>query len=162
MTWRWPAGSRARCGGWRPPCAGWATRSWCWPPGNGSIAPVCLSPIAAARAVSEVRRRPIDVVHLHEPLAPALGYGLLLSARRPLVGTVHRSGGSGWYRALAPVARVALGRLGAVCAVSEAARRTIAPLVDQEIELVFNGIDLGRFGARSPRPRPVPVVLFVG
>jgi phosphatidylinositol alpha-mannosyltransferase len=132
-------------------------------PANGSVAPVCLSPLAASRAVTEVRRHHADLVHLHEPLAPVLGYGPLLAGRRPLVGTFHRSGTSRSYRILAPVARRALRRLAAACAVSEAARRTVAPLVAGEIELVFNGIDLQRFPPRHPGPPPlVPTVLFLG
>ncbi len=53
---------------------------------NGSVAPVALSPGAAWRAQRLVRRHRPDVVHLHEPMAPVLGYGILLTRPAPLVG----------------------------------------------------------------------------
>ncbi len=129
---------------------------------NGSVAPVSISPLAAARAAREVRRESYDLVHLHEPLAPALNYGLLLAARQPIVGTFHRNGPSLWYRALAPLARPALARLAVCCAVSESARDNVAALVDGEIEVMFNGIDLERFGPPGGARSGPPTVLFVG
>jgi phosphatidyl-myo-inositol alpha-mannosyltransferase len=129
---------------------------------NGSVAPVAISPLAAARAAGVVRRSGADVVHLHEPLAPALNYGCLLAARQPMVGTLHRSGGSPLYRMLAPFARVALGRLSACCAVSESARDNVAGLVRGPIEVLFNGVDVDRFATAEPWPTTGPTVLFVG
>jgi phosphatidylinositol alpha-mannosyltransferase len=129
---------------------------------NGSVAPVSISPLAAKRAAAEVRSGRYDVIHLHEPLAPAGNYGCLLVARQPIVGTLHRQGSSAFYRLLAPAARFALGRLSACCAVSTAARDNVAGLVRGEVEILFNGIDLERFGGERPVRRPIPTVLFVG
>jgi phosphatidyl-myo-inositol alpha-mannosyltransferase len=129
---------------------------------NGSVAPVAVSPLAARRAAGVLRRSGADVVHLHEPLAPAINYGCLLASDQPLVGTLHRSGGSVLYRALAPVARFALGRLAACCAVSEAARENVAGLVRGDVEVLFNGVDVARFAAAAPWPKSAPTVLFVG
>jgi phosphatidylinositol alpha-mannosyltransferase len=129
---------------------------------NGSVAPVTISPAAAARAARAVRRSGADVVHLHEPLAPAINYGCLLAARQPLVGTLHRSGASRLYRTLAPVARAALGRLAACCAVSRAAWDNVAGLVRGDVEVLFNGIDVDRYSTAVPWPRTGPTVCFVG
>ena len=93
---------------------------------NGSVAPASLSPAAAYRAARIVRNPDIDVVHLHEPLAPVINYGCLLAARQPMVGTFHRNGASVLYRLFGPLARWALGRLAVRCAVSESARDNVA------------------------------------
>ena len=66
---------------------------------NGSVAPVALSPVAAARAERFVRRGGFDVLHAHEPLAPMAAYGLVLTAPLPMVGTYHRAGVSRWVPA---------------------------------------------------------------
>lgn len=129
---------------------------------NGSVAPVALSPFAAARAAAAVRSSGADVVHLHEPLAPVLNYGCLLAARQPVVGTLHRSGTSPLYRLFAPFARLALGRLAACCAVSEAASANVSRLVRGPVEVLFNGVDVERFATTAPWPTTDPTVLFVG
>ena len=128
---------------------------------NGSVAPVSISPAAAVRAARVVRDPTIDVVHLHEPLAPVINYGCLLAARQPIVGTFHRNGTSSLYRVLAPAARFALGRLAARCAVSEAARDNVASL-GGHYEVLFNGVDVDRFADAVPTPTHAATVLFVG
>jgi phosphatidylinositol alpha-mannosyltransferase len=128
---------------------------------NGSVAPVAISPAAAYRAARVVRDPGIDVVHLHEPLAPVLNYGCLVAARQPIVGTFHRNGKSALYRALGPAARWAVKRLAARCAVSEAARDNVASL-GVDFEVLFNGIDVDRFATDTPTPTTAPTVLFVG
>ena len=123
---------------------------------NGSVAPVSLSPGAALRALRFTRDADTDLVHLHEPMAPALGYACLARSRVPLIGTYHRSGDTSWYRALAPAARWANGRLAARCAVSESAARTARRAMGGEYEVLFNGVEVERYagapsgGRRSP------------
>jgi phosphatidyl-myo-inositol alpha-mannosyltransferase len=127
---------------------------------NGSVAPVSVSPLAALRAARATRWS--DVVHLHEPLAPVIAYGCLLSARAPVVGTFHRNGASPLYGALRPAVRFVSGRLAARCAVSEAARDNVARYAPGEFEVLFNGVDLEPFARAVPSERRAPTVLFVG
>jgi len=129
---------------------------------NGSVAPVSLSPLAARRVEQFVRRHRADVVHLHEPMAPLLGYGCLLGRPAPLVGTFHRAGDSGWYRALGPLTRWAGRRLAVACAVSEEARRTAQAASGGTFEVVFNGVEVERFSSAAPTPSDRPTVLFLG
>lgn len=132
---------------------------------NGSVAPVCLSPAAVVRAVRAVTVFGADVVHLHEPLAPALGYGILAAHRLPTVGTYHRSGSSAAYRLLGPLAGWADGRLDVRCAVSAAAAETATAVAGRRpVEVLFNGVEVDRFVGVTPAPAPtgVPVVLFLG
>ncbi len=129
---------------------------------NGSVAPLALSPRAALRATRGLAAGRFDVVHLHEPLAPAIGYGALLASRSPLVGTFHRAGGSGAYRALGPIARWAARRLGARVAVSDEARDTAREALGGSFEVLFNGVELERFSSATPTPTQGPTVLFLG
>ncbi len=134
---------------------------------NGSVAPVSVSPRAAKRAVDAVREWGADVVHLHEPLAPTLGYGFLLARRWPVVGTFHRSGVPHAAALAAPIARRACSRVDVRTAVSDVARHSAAALCggDHDCEVLFNGVELSRF----TRARPVevaadaaPRILFLG
>ncbi len=141
-------------------------------PANGSQAPVSLSPLAARRAIGDLRALRPDVVHVHEPFAPGLPLALALArAGAPEVATFHRSGVSGPYRALRPLT-VRLGRrFAACCAVSGAARDTAAAVVDVPVDVLFNGVewrsaadrDRDRDGdAVGREPRARPAVLFLG
>ena len=129
---------------------------------NGSVAPESISPAAAYRAARIVRNPDIDVIHLHEPLAPVINYGCLLAARQPMVGTFHRNGASVLYRLFGPLARWALGRLAVRCAVSESARDNVASSLGGDYVVLFNGIDVDAFSTDTPTPTTAPTVLFVG
>jgi phosphatidyl-myo-inositol alpha-mannosyltransferase len=118
-------------------------------------------------AVGRMVRRRFDVVHVHEPLTPLAPWIAVMRSRAPVVGTfhVHREHHGlygAWSWALQPLAR----RIRARIAVSEAARRTVAPHFPGEYVIVPNGIEGERF--RTTRPRPAafaadrPHVLYVG
>jgi len=134
----------------------WAVRS------NGSVAPVSLSPLAAVRARQDVRRYGADVVHLHEPLAPVVGYGCLVAGPVPVVGTYHRSGDSRAYRALGLLGKWANDRMAVRCAVSDAARDTARTALGGTYEVLFNGVEVDRFAGATPSPTDAPTVLFLG
>ncbi len=129
---------------------------------NGSVAPVSVSPLAAKRAVGAVQEWRADVVHLHEPLAPALGYGFLLVHRWPTVATFHRSGVLRASSLATPAARWACHRIDVRVAVSEVARQNAASLCRGEYEVLFNGVDLDRFVRARPVEPAAPAVLFLG
>lgn len=132
-------------------------------PSNGSIAPVSISVLAAARALKVVESEGFDVVHVHEPFAPGLPLGLLVGRRvPPLVATFHRHGGSAAYRVLGPLARRAAGRLTVRAAVSEAARSTAAHALGGIYEVGFNGVEVDRYRDAEPWPTDRPTVLFLG
>lgn len=130
---------------------------------NGSVAPVALDPRAAWRARRAVARYGAEVVHLHEPFAPAVGYGVLVEHALPSVGTYHRAGEGRGYRLAAPLARWADGRLDVRCAVSDAAAATVAAVVGRRpVEVLFNGVEVDRFGGAAPVPSEAPAILFLG
>ncbi|HVC25059.1 MAG TPA: glycosyltransferase family 4 protein [Acidimicrobiales bacterium] len=132
---------------------------------NGSRAPVALSPLAARRSLAAVREWGPDVVHVHEPLVPAVALCAALSRIAPTIGTFHRAGSSTLYRAARPLARLCLARLDAVVAVSQAARSTLVAVaggVGGRCAIVPNGIAVGRFATAEPWPSAGPTVVFVG
>jgi phosphatidylinositol alpha-mannosyltransferase len=133
-------------------------------PANGSVAPVVLWPGAWRRGLARLLEHRPDVVHVHEPAAPGLGWACV-AARRVDVATFHRAGASLPYRVVGRV--VARGLVTArLVAVSDAARRTAAAALDIEpaaFEVVPNAVDPEHFERASPAPRgEAPVVLFVG
>jgi phosphatidylinositol alpha-mannosyltransferase len=131
---------------------------------NGSVAPVTISPLAAARAERFVRKGGFDVLHVHEPLAPVAPYGLILSAPVPMVGTYHRAGVSRWVPVLKPLVKLVGSRLQVRVAVSEAARETGIRSSGGDFEVLFNGVDIERFATAEPLrdPHGRPTVLFLG
>jgi phosphatidyl-myo-inositol alpha-mannosyltransferase len=132
-------------------------------PANGSVAPVSLSVPAVARARHALVAGGFDVVHVHEPLAPGLPWGLLVGGRiPPLVATFHRSGGSALYTVLAPLIRRATARFAVLCAVSEAARATVERALGAPCQVGFNGVEVDRYRDAEPWPSDRPAVLFLG
>lgn len=135
--------------------------------GNGSVAPIALSPTASFRALAELAGGGYDVAHLHEPFAPGPNWACVALAGTPLfgtplIGTFHRAGTDALYRLLAPVARVVARRLRVRCAVSDAAAATAMAIAGGSYEIVGNGIDFARFAEVEPWPADAPTVLFAG
>jgi phosphatidylinositol alpha-mannosyltransferase len=128
-------------------------------PANGSRAPLTLSPMASRRAKEVVAAFQPDVVHLHEPFAPVLGWATLWAHQFPTVGTFHRSGDGPAMRYGAPVIRALSRRLDVAVAVSLAAAETLKRAVGMDSEILFNGFEAERFVA-SARERSVETVLF--
>ena len=88
-----------------------------------------------------------DVVHVHEPFAPGLPFGLLVGrGLPPLVATFHRSGRSPFYPLLRPLTRRLARRFAVRCAVSAAARSTAVGRAGRHV----------RRGVQRGGGRPVP------
>jgi glycosyltransferase involved in cell wall biosynthesis len=104
-----------------------------------------------------------DVLHIHEPFVPSLGWTAMNHAESPIVATFHaNSERLFWYWLGRPILSRVFPVFDAVVAVSPAARDTAAHYFEGEYRVVPNGIDLERF--RPPaEPRRGPLrVLFVG
>ena len=59
-----------------------------WPL-NGAVSNLAPTPFAIATLRRELRTGGYDVVHLHEPVAPVVGWDALTSTDAPTVGTFH-------------------------------------------------------------------------
>lgn len=129
---------------------------------NGSMAPIAPDPACALRTIRALRDEDFDVIHLHEPLVPGPSLTALVFTDAPTVGTFHRAGESGIYRAMRPLCRWASGHLSLRCAVSEDAQATAREALGGHYELVENGIDVAFFAKADPWPTEGKTVFFVG
>jgi phosphatidylinositol alpha-mannosyltransferase len=137
-------------------------------PANGSVARISLA-LNLARTVKRMLvEEQFDVLHLHEPLMPALPLEVLRHSTATTVGTFHafRQSNISAYFYTKSVLRYFVRRLHGRIAVSACARDFVAEYFPGDYRIIPNGIDLKRFG--PPRP-PLPRfrdgklnVLFVG
>jgi phosphatidylinositol alpha-mannosyltransferase len=132
---------------------------------NGSVsnlAPFPLGGVAAPRRL--VREGEFDVIHVHEPLVPLVGWNATLAAQDPVVGTFHTYSTKPLpnYIANALGARRVFNRLSARIAVSEAAAWTGRRWFGGEYTIIPNGVDVDA-AASTPRPHGEELrILFVG
>jgi phosphatidyl-myo-inositol alpha-mannosyltransferase len=109
-------------------------------PANGSLPNIVLSPSAVARVRRILERERFDVLHLHEPMTPAICTAVLALARCPLVATFHASGELGWMRFAKPVWGFLSERIDHRIAVSEHAAASAQRWLGGEYELIPNGV----------------------
>ncbi|MGB6770674.1 MAG: glycosyltransferase family 4 protein [Candidatus Dormiibacterota bacterium] len=138
-------------------------------PANGSVARISLS-FHLARKIREILdQERFDVVHLHEPLMPALPVTVLrLNGEGVNVGTFHAYARQnlGYYYGR-PLLRRLFRRLDACIAVSDPAKSFVSRYFPAEYTVIPNGIDPARFNPSVP---PAPeiaspdrrTILFLG
>jgi phosphatidyl-myo-inositol alpha-mannosyltransferase len=135
---------------WLVPLGG--TLGW---PSNGAVSNLAGTPSAISTLRRELRAGAFDVVHLHEPVAPVIGWDALTSCDAPLVGTFH------CYSESAPPHRVAhllgarrkLNHLAVRIAVSDAAAWTGRRFYGGRYRIVPNGVELPEGGVPPARVR---------
>jgi phosphatidylinositol alpha-mannosyltransferase len=136
-------------------------------PSNGSIARICFSRHAARRIAGRLADGEIDLLHLHEPLAPSLSLlALTKDEKLPKVASFHAArDGSLGYGAFRPLLKRWMNRIDERVAVSRAARAFVGRYFPGDYALIPNGIDASRFDNAKPDPELEPLrpfVLFVG
>ena len=109
-------------------------------PANGSLPNIVLSPRAYGRIRRVLTHERFDVLHLHEPMSPAICTAVLLLARTPLVATFHASGNLGWMRFGRPFWGFLIDRVDVRIAVSEQARASQERWLPGEYEVLPNGV----------------------
>lgn len=129
---------------------------------NGSDAPVSLNLAAARRASVLLQSASSTVIHLHEPLAPVVGWPLLASRQMGLVGTFHRAGVDRTYRLAGALLGWLAKRLDLATAVSPAAAQTVEEVIGITPMTLFNGIDVALYASAAPWPTSGPTCLFLG
>ncbi len=136
-------------------------------PYNGSVTRILFGPVSASRVRRWIRDGDFDVVHAHEPTAPSVSLLACLAASGPLVATYHTSNPrSRILTVLQGPLQLALEKVWANIAVSEAARRTIVEHLGVDAVLIPNGVDVLGL-RRAPRRcsisrSPAPTIAFVG
>lgn len=132
---------------------------------NGSVARIALAPDLSGRLRGILQREQFDVIHLHEPLASALGLSVLhlaSSVNATLIGTFHAwarhslASAPEWaYASAAPFLGRYFRRLHGRIAVSPAAEEFISRFFPGEYRLIPNGVDTALF-----RPDAEPLRQF--
>jgi phosphatidylinositol alpha-mannosyltransferase len=109
-------------------------------PANGSLPNIVLSPRAVPAIRRALERERFDVLHIHEPMTPAISIAALALARVPCVATFHAHGALGWMKIGKPWWGFLADRLDYRIAVSPHARDTAAAWLPGEYEVVPNGV----------------------
>jgi phosphatidylinositol alpha-mannosyltransferase len=134
-------------------------------PANGAVSNLSPFPAGGFRAPRrELRRDRYDVVHIHEPLVPLVGWNAALGSEVPAVGTFHAYSTKAIPNHIATAlgARRMFNRLAARIAVSEAAAWTGRRWFGGHYEVIPNGVDL-TVAPSGPRPAAEELrIVFVG
>jgi phosphatidylinositol alpha-mannosyltransferase len=138
-------------------------------PANGAVSNLAPTPASVYALRRALRGGSYDVAHIHEPVAPTIGWDALMSApdRLALVGTFHTYSTNRLTNGIAAIplgARRRMNRLHARIAVSEAAAWTARRFFGGRYRIVPNGVRLGveqegEVGARDDGPLRI---LFIG
>jgi phosphatidylinositol alpha-mannosyltransferase len=109
-------------------------------PANGSLPNIVLSPRTVFRVRRALERERFDVLHLHEPMTPAICIAALALAQVPCVATFHAHGALGWMKVGTPVWGFLADRLDHRIAVSPHSRDTAAAWLPGDYEVLPNGV----------------------
>ena len=109
-------------------------------PANGSLPNIVLSPRSVFRIRRVLERERFDVLHLHEPMTPAICIAVLALATTPGGRDVPRVGGSRLDALGMPAWGFLMDRIDRRIAVSERARASASRWLGATWEIVPNGV----------------------
>jgi phosphatidylinositol alpha-mannosyltransferase len=120
-------------------------------PSGGSLARITLSPSLLFQVKGVLEREGFDIIHVHEPLTPALPPIVLQEAAVPRVGTFHayhrKARGYFWYK---PVLERWFRHLDGLIAVSCPAMEFVSRHYPGDYEVIPNGVDTRGFSPNTP------------
>ena len=132
---------------------------------NGAVSNLSVSPRGGVLAPRlELRGGDFDIVHIHEPIVPLVGWNAALGTSAPAVGTFHSYSTKALPNHIGSAlgARRVFNRLSARIAVSEAAAWTGRRWYGGRYEIIPNGVDLTA-APDGPKPSSEELrVLFIG
>lgn len=131
---------------------------------NGAVSNLSPSPLAVMQMREELRKGDFDVVHVHEPVAPLIGWDAMSFRDTPVVGTFHAYATKPVPNHIASLggARRKFNQLSARIAVSEAAAWTGRRWFGGSYRIIPNGVDVAEAPV-GPKSRADHLrVLFVG
>ena len=131
---------------------------------NGAVSNLSLFPEGVTATRRALQGGGFDVIHVHEPIAPVVGWDTALHSETPVVGTFHAYSTKALpnYAANLLGARRVVNKLSAKIAVSEAAEWTGRRWFGGHYEIVPNGVDIGA-APNGPKPQNEEFrILFVG
>jgi phosphatidylinositol alpha-mannosyltransferase len=128
-------------------------------PANGSLPNIVLTPRSVGRIRRVLAEEQFDVLHLHEPMTPAICVATLAIARCPIVVTHHAHGDLGWMRYGLHFWGFLMDRIDARIAVSSMAAESAARWIDGDYRIIPNGVYIPE--RADPEQRDNTVV-FIG
>ena len=136
-------------------------------PANQSIARLTLSLTLNRRVKQILAHERFDVVHIHEPMVPALPLTVLRESRTANVATFHVARDSYFgYLYAKPLLKQFMRKVHGRIAVSAAAREFVDQYFPGEYKIIPNGVDVEKYADRSlsmPELRDGKTnILFVG
>src|SRR5687768_5992305 len=136
-------------------------------PANQSIARLTLSLTLNRRVKQILSHEKFDVVHIHEPMVPALPLTVLRESGTANVATFHVARDSYFgYLYAKPLLKQFMRKVHGRIAVSAAAREFVDQYFPGEYKIIPNGVDVERYADRAmalPELRDGKInILFVG
>jgi phosphatidylinositol alpha-mannosyltransferase len=128
-------------------------------PANNSLPNIVLSPSTPFKIKRVLARERFDVLHVHEPMTPAICVAVLAYARCPVVATFHAAGHLGWNRMGMPMWGFLMDRIDHRIAVSELSRDSVARWQPAEYDVIPNGVQIPPHADPSNRANHV---VFIG
>src|SRR5262249_36576624 len=128
-------------------------------PANSSLPNIVLSPRSVGRIRRALATEGFDLLHVHEPMTPAISVAALALTHVPVVATWHAAGALGWMPMGMPSWGFLLDRIDYRIAVSEQAKASIERYLPGAYEIIPNGVLIPREadpGGREDR------LVFVG
>ncbi len=122
-------------------------------PANGAVSNLAATPDSLVALARELRGGEYDLVHVHEPVVPLVGwYAPGCAGALPLVGTFHSYSENTLTNGIGVAlgARRRMNRLHARIAVSEAAAWTARRFFGGRYRIVPNGVHLDEVGGEAP------------
>jgi len=125
-------------------------------PANGAVSNLMASPAGVRTMRRELEAGCFDVVHVHEPIAPLVGWDLLRSCDIPMVGTFHCFSENVVTNNLGNLAgaRWRLNQLSLRIAVSEAAAWTGRRFYGGRYRVIPNGVAIPEHAVEHAAPSP--------
>ena len=119
-------------------------------PANQSVARLTLSLTLNRRVKQILDHEQFDVVHLHEPMVPALPLTVLQESRTTNVATFHVARDSYFgYLYAKPLLKRFMRKVHGRIAVSPAAREFVDQYFPGDYKIIPNGVDVEKFGDRT-------------
>jgi phosphatidylinositol alpha-mannosyltransferase len=109
-------------------------------PANGSLPNIVLSPSALLKIRRALADERFDVLHVHEPMTPAVCVAAMALAPCPVVATWHAAGPLRWNRGAVHFWGFLMNRVDYRIAVSEQARRSVEHMLPGHYDVIPNGV----------------------